>query len=156
MHLKPFRLALCVIAATNFVAAASAQKTPEPACQSAMSMKAGQLHGEWAVRFSHPPAGWPETATLRLERHAEFSESLAGTVNRDLGPAAGTSAIAGDRDEGMLLLDESSDRISITGTWNGAMVADSCGKVYQGVWKDTSSNAPPDAPDVSFTLTKRP
>lgn len=128
-------------------------------------MKAEQLHGRWAVRFSHPPAGLPERATLLLQRHAEFSESLAGSVSRDLGAAAGTPAIAGhtaqaalagDLDEGLLLLDESSDHISITGTWNGEMVAGSCGKVYQGVWKDTSRSALPDAPGVPFTLTRLP
>ena len=128
-------------------------------------MKADQLYGDWAVRFSHPPAGLPERATMHLQRHAEFSESLAGSVSRDLGKAAGTPAIAGhaaqamlagDLDEGMLLLDESSDKDSITGTWNGEMVAGSCGKAYQGVWKDTSSSAPPDAPDVPFTLTRLP
>ena len=128
-------------------------------------MKAEQLHGLWSVQFSHPPAGLPERATLRLQRHAEFSESLAGSVSRDFGKAAGTSAIAGhaaqaalagDLDEGLLLLDESSDHISITGTWNGEMVAGSCGKVYRGLWKDTSASARPDAADVPFTLTKLP
>ena len=100
---------------------------------------------------------------MRLQRHAEFSESLAGTVSRDLGAAAGTpalaghaaeAALAGDLDEGMLLLDESSDRISITGTWNGEMQPGSCGRVYQGRWKDTSASAAPDAADVPFTLTR--
>lgn len=128
-------------------------------------MKAAQLHGRWAVRFDNPPAGLPERATMLLERHAEFSESLAGIVSRELGAAEGTQAIAGhaskallagDLDEGMLLLDESSDRVSITGTWNGEMVAGSCGKVYQGSWKDTSRSAPDNAPDVPFTLTKLP
>lgn len=128
-------------------------------------MKAEQLHGMWAVRFSHPPAGLPERATLRLQRHAEFSESLAGSVSRDFGTAAGTPAIAGhaalaalagDLDEGLLLLDESSDRVSITGTWNGEMQPGSCGRVFQGLWKDTSRSALPDAPGVPFTLTKLP
>ena len=109
-------------------------------------MKAAQLHGLWAVRFTHPPAGLPERATMLLERHAEFSESLAGIVSRELGAAEGSKAIAGhaskallagDLDEGLLLLDESSDHVSITGTWNGEMVQGSCGKVYQGHWKDT-------------------
>ena len=126
-------------------------------------MKAEQLYGRWAVRFTHPPAGLPERATMLLKRHAEFSESLAGTVSRDLGQAAGTPAIAGhsteaalagDLDEGMLLLDESSDKISITGTWNGEMQPGSCGRVYQGRWKDTSASAAPDAADVPFTLTR--
>jgi len=128
-------------------------------------MKAGQLYGLWAVRFSQPPAGLPERATLRLERHAEFSESLAGQVSRELAAAAGAKAIAGhaaraelagDLEAGMLLLDESSDGISITGTWNGEMVAGSCGKVFRGVWKDTSRSAAADAPDVPFTLTRLP
>ena len=125
-------------------------------------MKADQLHGRWAVAFANPPAGLPAQATLLLKRHAEFSESLAGTVSRSLDSAAGMpamtgqAALAGDLDEGMLLLDESSDNVSITGTWNGEMRAGSCGKVYQGHWKDTSASAAPDAPDVPFTLTKLP
>lgn len=128
-------------------------------------MKAAQLHGLWAVRFSNPPAGLPERATMLLERHAEFSESLAGIVSRELGDAEGSKAIAGhaskallagDLDEGMLLLDESSDKVSITGTWNGEMVKGSCGKAYQGSWKDTSRSAPDNAPDVPFTLSKLP
>ena len=128
-------------------------------------MKADQLYGRWAVRFTPPLAGLPVQATMELKRHAEFSESLAGTVSRELGSAAGTPAIAGhsaqaalagDLDEGMLLLDESSDNVSITGTWNGEMKAGSCGTVYQGHWKDTSRSAAPDAPDVPFTLTKLP
>ena len=53
----------------------------------ATDMKAAQLYGLWAVRFERPPAGLPARATLLLEQHAEFSESLAGTVSRDLGPA---------------------------------------------------------------------
>ena len=128
-------------------------------------MKADQLYGRWAVDFTNPPAGLPAQATMRLQRHAEFSESLAGTVNRDLGRDAGTpavaghsarAALAGDLEEGMLLLDESSDNVSITGTWNGEMKPGSCGQVYQGSWKDTSRSAAPDAPDVPFTLTRVP
>jgi hypothetical protein len=128
-------------------------------------MKAAQLYGLWAVRFTNPPAGLPDRATMLLERHAEFAESLAGIVSRDLGAAAGTKAIAGhaakaalagDLEAGMLLLDESSDNISITGTWNGEMVEGSCGKAFKGSWKDTSSSAPDNAPDVPFTLTRLP
>lgn len=128
-------------------------------------MKADQLFGRWAVRFANPPAGLPERATMLLKRHAEFSESLSGTVSRDLGSASGTPAIAahsalaalaGDLDEGMLLLDESSDNISITGTWNGEMKPGSCGQVYQGHWKDTSRSAAPEAADIAFTLTRLP
>ncbi len=123
-------------------------------------MKAEQLFGAWTVRFTSPPAGLPATATMRLERHEEFSDSLAGVVVRQLpragGAHAGTAQLAGDLDGGLLLLDESSDNVSITGTWNGELVEGSCGKIFRGVWKDTSASAPADAPDIPFTLTKKP
>ena len=128
-------------------------------------MKAEQLFGAWTVRFASPPAGLPATATMRLERHEEFSDSLAGVVVRQLprvggkaavGAHAATAQLAGDLDGGLLLLDESSDNVSITGTWNGEMVEGSCGKMFRGTWKDTSANAPANAPDIPFTLTKKP
>lgn len=173
MIFNRLRFAIFLIAACTLVTWASAQNKPQnkpqdrpqARCPAAQEVKAEQLHGQWAVRFTQPPAGLPARATMRLQRHAEFSESLAGSVSRDLGAAAGSPAIAGhaaqaqlagDLDEGLLLLDESSDGVSITGTWNGEMVAGSCGKVYQGSWKDTSRSAPPDAPDVPFTLTRLP
>ena len=144
----------------------SAAVEPDKAnCPAAKDMKASQIFGSWTARFRNPPAGLPATATMLLKRHAEFADSLAGTVSRDLGSAAGTPAIAGhspkaflagDLEAGMLLLDESSDNLSITGTWNGEMVAGSCGNVFAGVWKDTSKSAPDNAPDVAFTLTRSP
>ncbi len=141
---------------------------PAPAtlagCLDAKDMKAQQLFGLWTARFTNPPDGLPATATMLLERHAEFSDSLAGIVSRNLGLASGSPKIAGhaakaflagDLEDGMLILDESSDNLSITGTWNGEMVPGSCGKVFKGMWKDTSKSAPADAPDVPFTLTFR-
>ena len=115
-------------------------------------MKAEQLYGAWKARFTNPPAGFPVEATVQLKQHEEFSESLAGVVSREKLKAE----LAGDLQDGLLLLDESSDSVSITGTWNGELVEASCGTVFKGVWKDTSSSAAADAPDVPFTLTKRP
>lgn len=132
-------------------------------CPPAAQLKAAQLFGLWSVRFTAPPAGYPDRATMLLERHAEFSDSLAGMVGRDLDqlprPSAGLkpkAQLAGDLDEGMLLLDESSDGVSITGTWNGEMVPGSCGKSFRGQWKDTSSAASPNVPDVPFVITRLP
>lgn len=164
MTFNSFRFALFFIPACALATGVSAQNQAPADCLPAGQMKAEQLFGLWTVRFRDPPAGLPEHATLRLQRHAEFADSLAGTVRRDLAsaaPAAKTAhaaeaALAGDLDEGLLLLDESSDQVSITGTWNGEMVAGSCGRVYQGLWKDTSLSAAPDAPDVAFTLTRSP
>jgi hypothetical protein len=144
---------------------AEAQLLQGTVCPPVQQMKAPQLYGLWAVRFTNPPACLPNTATMLLERHAEFSDSLAGTVSRDFGVLPGaakavrritTAALAGDLEEGILILDESSNNINITGTWNGEMVAGSCGKEFRGNWKDTSSSAPTDAPDVPFTLRKLP
>ena len=157
-------LAPLLIALSALASCASAQNRHETGCVPTERMKADQLHGRWAVEFANPPAGLPSQATVLLKRHAEFSESLAGTVSRTLGSAAAPAiaghsaqaALAGDLDEGILLLDESSDNVSITGTWNGEMKAGSCGTVYQGIWKDTSRSAVPDAPDIPFTLTKLP
>ncbi|MES2511284.1 MAG: hypothetical protein V4625_15245 [Pseudomonadota bacterium] len=158
------RLALLLIAAFTLPLGAFAQGAAPAECTPAKEMKASEIFGLWSASFMNPPAGLPDRATLLLERHAEFSESLAGAVSRNMDsvrgkPAAGhaaKAALAGDLDEGMLLLDESSDRISITGTWNGEMVPGSCGKVFRGVWKDTSKTAAPDAADVPFTLTRLP
>ena len=153
------------IAVSVLCACANAQNNQKTECAPAQQIKAVQLHGRWAVQFTNPPAGLPTRATMLLQRHSEFTESLAGSVNRDMGKTAGSrgaaghsarAALAGDLDEGMLLLDESSDNISITGTWNGEMKPGSCGQVYQGFWKDTSHSAALDAPDVAFTLTRLP
>ena len=163
MTFHRFRIALVVVAtACALLPVAGAQTKPAPNCPTAKELKAAQLHGRWSVRFDKPPAGLPATATMVLERHAEFAESLAGVVTRKLaapqaGPGhAASAALAGDLEEGLLLLDESSDNVSITGAWNGELVAGSCGRVFRGMWKDTSSSAPPDAPDVPFTLTRLP
>jgi hypothetical protein len=160
-----FRFALLLIASCALSTGVTAQTKPDTGCPAVADMKAAQLYGLWAVRFANPPAGLPARATMLLEQHAEFAESLAGVVSRDLGPAGGSKAIAahaakaalaGDLEGGMLLLDESSDNVSITGTWNGEMVEGSCGKAFKGSWKDTSSSAPDNAPDIPFTLTRLP
>lgn len=165
MTLNRLRIAIFLIAACALNTGANAQNDSKKGCPAAQDIKAEQLFGLWTARFTNPPEGLPATATMLLERHAEFSESLAGMVSRDLGSAGGSAkiaghaskaALAGDLEDGMLLLDESSDSISITGTWNGEMVKDSCGKLFQGHWKDTSSSAPADAADVPFTLRKLP
>ena len=141
----------------------SIQKEPKSACPAAKSIRAPQLYGIWQVSFTSQPSGLPKTAIILLEKHGEFADSLSGIVSRDLPPAAANTpghaakaALAGDVEDGFLILDESSNYISISGTWNGQLVEASCGREVKGVWKDTSTSAPPDAPDVPFTMIKRP
>ena len=165
--MKPKLIAIFLIASCAHIHWARAQndnkKEPKTACLSAKSIKAPQLYGIWQVTFNNPPAGLPKTAVMLLEKHAEFSDSLAGIVSRDLGPAAANTpghaakaALAGDVEDGFVILDESSNNVSISGTWNGQLVEASCGREVKGMWKDTSASAPPDAPDVAFTMVKRP
>ena len=119
-------------------------------------MTAPLLYGRWAVRYTNPPVNLPSTATLVLQRHAEFSESLAGTVTRSVtGSAPTLAALAGDIDGVLLLLDESADKVRITATWNGEAVPGSCGTEFSGLWKDMNAAAD-NAPSVVFTLKKIP
>ena len=137
-----------------------AASAPTKACPTAQQVKTEDLHGQWSVEFTNPPRGLPTKATLQLQRHAEYSESLAGTLQRNLSSAPGgrvpghaaRAQVAGDLEGGMLLLDESSNGINLTASWDGKVVDGSCGQTIQGVWKDLSSDAPPDAAEVPFTM----
>ena len=124
-------------------------------------IKAPQLYGMWQVTFIQLPNGLPANATLLLEKHEEFSDSLQGVVTRKLHSTtkaatghAAKAALAGDVEDGFVILDESSNNTSISGTWNGQLVEGSCGREVTGVWKDTSASAPPDSPDVRFSMKK--
>ncbi len=133
---------------------------PAKACPAAQQVQVQDLHGQWTVEFTSPPRGLPAKATLQLQRHAEYSESLAGTLLRDFSTVPGgkvpghspRAQVVGDLEGGLLMLDESSNGINLTAGWDGKVVDGSCGEIIQGVWKDLSSDAPPDAADVPFTM----
>lgn len=152
-----FLIAACAIC-TRANGQNDVQKPVATTCPAAKLLKAAQIHGQWRVSFKSAPAGLPATATMLLERHAQFSDSVAGFVSRNLAaPAPGHAAraqLAGDLEDGFLTLDESSNGISITGTWNAEVVEGSCGRSVRGTWKDTSSSAAPDAPEIAFTMEK--
>ena len=141
--------------------AAAGAGAPVAPCPAPQKMLAPQLYGQWLAVFDKPPRGLPAQATVQLERHAEFSDSLAGMVQRDLSAAPGgrvaghatRAQLAGDIEAGTLLLDESSNGINLTASWDGRIVEGSCGRSIRGVWKDLSNAALPDAPDVPFVLT---
>ena len=145
---------------TGFAQTKPQQPKPAQACPSAQSIQAKDLYGQWSVEFSAPPRGLPAKATLELKQHAEYTESLAGTLVRDLSAAPGgvvpghspRAQVVGDLEGVLLMLDESSNGINLTASWDGKVVDGSCGQTIQGVWKDLSSSAPDNAPDVPFTL----
>ena len=145
-------------------AAAGAAAAPLVApCPAAKQVQAPQMYGQWLAVFDKPPRGLPVQALVLLEKHAEFSDSLAGMVQRDLRSAPGgrvaghasRAQLAGDIEAGTLLLDESSNGINLTASWDGQIVEGSCGRSIRGVWKDLSNEALPDAPDVPFELTRQ-
>jgi hypothetical protein len=141
-------------------AAASAQAAP---CLADGQLRAPQLYGQWLAVFEKPPRGLPAQAQVLLEQHAEFSDSLAGMVQRDLRAApggrvpghAGRAQLAGDLEAGTLMLDESSNGINLTASWDGKIVEGSCGHTIRGTWKDLSEDAGADALDVPFVLTRQ-
>ena len=164
MQIRPSTLfAIALIAVSpyfNWAIAQNSEKLPiGSGCLEAKAIRAPQLYGIWQVSFTNPPTGLPKTAVLLLEKHEEFGDSVAGIVSRESVTASGhaaKAALAGDVEDGFVILDESSNNINISGTWNGQLVEGSCGRVVTGLWKDTSASAPPDAPDVPFTMLKRP
>jgi hypothetical protein len=137
-----------------------AQTKLTPVCPTAQTIQAKNLYGQWTVEFTAPPRGLPAKATLELQQHAEYTESLAGTLLRDLSAASGNQVpghsaraqVVGDLEGVLLMLDESSNGIHLTASWDGKVVDGSCGQTIQGVWKDLSSDAPANAADVPFTL----
>ena len=156
-------IAMLLIAACAHINSATAQtpqqEEPQKGCLDVKIISAVHLYGVWQVRFTNPPAGMPASAEMMLEKHEEFGDSLSGAIQRESVTTvghAGKAAIAGDVDEGVLVLDESSDGVSISAVWNGELVPARCGHEVKGVWKDTSASAPPNAPDVAFTMVKRP
>ena len=142
---------------------AGAAAAPAAPCPAAKQVLAPQMYGQWLAVFDKPPRGLPVQALVLLEKHAEFSDSLAGMVQRDLRSAPGgrvaghtsRAQLAGDIEAGTLLLDESSNGINLTASWDGQIVEGSCGRSIRGVWKDLSNEALPDAPDVPFELTRQ-
>ena len=161
-YLSCLSKAIVIIAACAHSNWATAQNTPKneskAACPDGKNIRAPQLYGIWQVSFTNPPAGLPKTAVMLLEKHEEFGDSLAGIVSRNAVTARGhaaKAALAGDVEDGFVILDESSNNVSISGTWNGELVASSCGREVKGVWKDTSASAPPDVPGVPFNMVKR-
>jgi hypothetical protein len=69
-------------------------------------------------------------ATMRLEQHAEYAESVSGSLER----SGRRSQVAGDVDNGELTLEESADGVHIAATWLGDVVEGSCGREIRGTW----------------------
>jgi hypothetical protein len=102
------------------VAAAAHAQAPCPAPADVQPL---DLVGLWRAEFEGGGG-----ATLLLEPHREYAQSLSGEVNRN----GERARVAADLDDGAFTLEESVDGQRIAATWQGDLVADSCGREIRG------------------------
>jgi hypothetical protein len=146
--------ALCfslLVANTLFASSAEAQKdiktlapVATPTCLAAEDVTTQHLYGLWHADFfdkplpadMHQPPGQAVSsqASLLLERHPEHTDSLRGTLKRP-DPKNGNDLqawLAGDMEDGELVMDESEDGQRISAVWVLELVNTSCGKELRG------------------------
>lgn len=116
--------------------------TPAVACPKAADISYRELLGLWRAEFD----GLAQGATLLLEPHAEFAESVRGAINRD----GERALLAGDIEDGEFTLEESVNGVNISATWLGDIVEGTCGKEIRGTWQ-----AEGDRRARAFVLRKR-
>lgn len=93
-------------------------------------LKTDDLLGQWQVEWSSELPGEPSDARLVFGLNPEFAESLLGLM--DL--AGKRHEIAGDVEEELLTLEESSDGKRISANWSLRAVVGRCGKELSGTW----------------------
>ena len=124
-----------LLSATVFAAAmlcgfaANAQDCP----QEAVELPVQALYGRWEARFDGGPG-----AGVQLARHPEYEGGVRGTIVRE----GVTAQLSGDVDDaGQLTLDESQDGQRISAVWSGDMRKESCGKEFQGTWRNSKDDS---------------
>jgi len=109
---------------------------------SAAELPVTALYGAWEARIE----GEAGIATVRLAKHPDYEGSVRGTIERN----GARALLAGDiDDDGRLNLDESQDGRAISAVWSGDMQPASCGKEFQGTWRNTRNDS-----THPFTLTR--
>lgn len=112
------------------------------ACPKAAEVTHDQLFGLWRAEFE----GLARGATLLLEQHPQLKDSVRGEINRN-----GERAwLAGDIEDGELMLEESVNGVNISAAWVGDVVEGSCGREVRGLWKADGT-----AREYPFVLRKQ-
>lgn len=96
-------------------------------CPAAAQVEQLHLLGLWRAEFEDGGPG----ATLLLEPHPEYAQSVRGAINRN----GERSLLAGDVDAGAFTLEESLNGINISAVWLGDVVEGSCGREIRGTWQ---------------------
>lgn len=113
------------------------------ACLAPAELGPLHLYGLWRAEFE----GLPQGATLLLERHPQWQDSLSGGINRN----GLQGRISAEIENGEFTLEESLDGQHIHATWEGRVVDASCGREIRGLWRDAKRTQA-----VPFTLRKLP
>jgi hypothetical protein len=95
-------------------------------CPHASETKQSNMLGLWRAEFD----GQGHVGTLLFEKHATYSESFSGAINRN----GERRLLAGDVEDGEFTLEESADGQRIAATWLGEVVEGSCGREIRGTW----------------------
>jgi hypothetical protein len=118
-------------------------KNVPAACPAPADIGALHLYGEWQATWD----GLDAPATLRLGRNPEHLDGVRGTIAR----GAAEALVAGDVDDGAFSLEESTDGRTISATWTGNVVENTCGKEIQGRWNNALDHG-----ERRFVLRKLP
>jgi hypothetical protein len=135
------RTILSALAAGALLAGPAAALAALP-CPAAAEVSQGHLLGLWRAEFE----GGARGATLPLDAHPDFSESVRGEINRN----GERALLAGDVEDGEFTLEESANGTNISAVWLGDVVEGSCGREIRGAWK-----AEGDSRQLQFVLRKQ-
>ena len=111
-------------------------------CPAAAQVAQQHLLGLWRAEFDDGGPG----ATLLLEPHPEYAQSMRGAINRD----GERALLAGDVEDGEFILEESVNGTNISAVWLGDVVDGSCGREIRGTWRAEGTPG-----ERSFVLRKR-
>jgi len=126
-------LAACALAVSaGLPGTAAAQSTTPAPCPGSMDVGQAHMLGLWRAEFEEGLPG----ATLLLEKHPRYADSLSGAINRN----GERAQVAGDVEDGGLVLEESRDGQRIAATWIGDFVEGACGREVRGTWQATGDD----------------
>ena len=140
--------------------AAPATSTAHAACPAPQALEAADLVGDWTVSWqSHrmdapaaatnpastnlppttsiaPSGPPPANGQIQFQRNPDYPESLVGVMFQ----GQVKHLLAGDVDEGLLTLEESTDGQHISANWVGHFQARDCGRSVSGNWISATGN----------------
>jgi hypothetical protein len=101
-----------------------------PGCEAVTATHFTPLLGQWTVVWHDKLAGEPDDGRLAFTRNPDFDDSLIGLL------ALGSQRreIAGDIEEDLLTLEESSDGQRISANWSLRATPGLCSKEWRGQW----------------------